>query len=72
MNELKKDELKKKNEFKLPLPLELRDDLKRLAFLDGVTLKGKVTMLLKTEVEGREEELKELSELNQRRKSREQ
>ena len=68
MNELKKDELKK-NEFKLPLPLELREDLKTLAFLDGVTLKGKVAMLLKDEVEGRRVELEEL---NQRRQSRKQ
>lgn len=42
-----------KTEFKMPLPKAMRDDLKTLAFLDGITAKGKVAMLIQAEIDAR-------------------
>ena len=52
---------------KMPVPIELRDDLKTLAHLDGITLKEKVWKLYQAEVNARSDELKELKERRQKR-----
>ena len=52
---------------KMPVPIELRDDLKTLAHLDGITLKEKIWRLYQAEVNARSDELKELKERRQKR-----
>lgn len=52
---------------KVPLSEKLRDDMRILAFLDGIPLKAKVAMLLGAEVAARAEEL---DEIERRRKAR--
>ena len=52
---------------KMPVPIELRDDLKILAHLDGITLKEKVWKLYQAEFNARADELKELKERRQKR-----
>ena len=52
---------------KMPVPIKLRDDLKTLAHLDGITLKEKVWKLYQAEVNARADELKELKERRQKR-----
>lgn len=52
---------------KVPLPEKLRNDMRTLAFLDGVPLKAKVAMLLDAEVAARAEEI---DEIERRRKAR--
>jgi hypothetical protein len=54
---------------KMPVPIELRDDLKMLALLDGMTLKEKIWKLYRAEVNARADELKELKERRQKRNS---
>jgi len=52
---------------KVPLPEKLRNDMRTLAFLDGIPLKAKVAMLLDAEVTARAEEI---NEIERRRKAR--
>ena len=52
---------------KMPVPIELRDDLKELAKMDGITLKEKVWELYQAEVNARADDLKELKERRQKR-----
>ena len=52
---------------KMPVPIELRDDLKTLAHLDGITLKEKIWKLYQAEVNARADELKELKERRKKR-----
>ena len=52
---------------KMPVPIGLRDDLKELAKMDGITLKEKVWELYQAEVNARADDLKELKERRQKR-----
>jgi hypothetical protein len=52
---------------KVPLSEQLRNDIRTLAFLDGIPLKAKVAMLLSAEVAARSEEI---DEIERRRKAR--
>jgi hypothetical protein len=52
---------------KVPLSEQLRNDIRTLAFLDGIPLKAKVAMLLGAEVAARSEEI---DEIERRRKAR--
>ena len=52
---------------KMPVPIELRDDLKELAKMDGITLKEKVWELYQAEVNARADDLKQLKEHRQKR-----
>ena len=52
---------------KMPVPIELRDDLKELAKMDGITLKEKVWELYQAEVNARADDLKQLKENRQKR-----
>ena len=52
---------------KMPVPIKLRDDLKELAKMDGITLKEKVWELYQAEVNARADDLKELKERRQKR-----
>ena len=52
---------------KMPVPIELRDDLKELARIDGITLKEKVWELYRAEVNARADDLKQLKENRQKR-----
>jgi hypothetical protein len=51
---------------KMSIQKQMRDDLKTLAFLDGVTLKAKMMTLINGELAVRSEELKEMNERRQR------
>ena len=52
---------------KMPVPIALRDDLKELAKMDGITLKEKVWELYQAEVNARADDLKQLKEHRQKR-----
>ena len=52
---------------KMPVPIKLRDDLKELAKMDGITLKEKVWELYQAEVNARADDLKQLKENRQKR-----
>jgi len=52
---------------KMPVPAKLRDNLRTLAHLDGITLKEKVWKLYQAEVNARADELKELEERRKKR-----
>ena len=51
---------------KMSIPEQMRNDLKTLAFLDGVTLKAKVMALIDSELAIRRDELREMNERRQR------
>jgi hypothetical protein len=50
---------------KMTIPERMRDDLKVLAFLDGITLKAKVMSLISSELAARNVEIKEINERRQ-------
>jgi hypothetical protein len=52
---------------KMPLPIKLKEDLKTLAFLDGISIKEKVTRLIAAEAIARVDELNEIAEQKKRR-----
>ena len=45
---------------KVPLPKQMRDDLKSIAALDGIPMKAWIAMCLSKELASRSDELKEL------------
>ena len=45
---------------RVPLPEKMRDDLKSIAALDGVPMKGWIAMVLNTALAARSDELREL------------
>ena len=51
---------------KMSIPEQMRNDIKTLAFLDGVTLKAKVVTLIDGELAVRRDELREMNERRQR------
>lgn len=51
---------------KMTIPEQMRDDLKVLAFLDGITLKAKVMSLIGGELTARGTEIREMNERRQR------
>ena len=51
---------------KMSIPGQMRNDIKTLAFLDGVTLKAKVMTLIDSELVVRRDELREMNERRQR------
>jgi hypothetical protein len=46
---------------KMTIPEQMRDDLKVLAFLDGITLKAKVMSLIGGELTARSTEIREIN-----------
>ena len=56
MTHLKDDEVMAK----VPLPKQMRDDLKSIAALDGISMKAWIAMCLNKELASRSDELKEL------------
>ena len=46
---------------KMTIPEQMRDDLKVLAFLDGITLKAKVMSLIGGELAARSTEIREIN-----------
>ena len=56
MTHLKDDEVMAK----VPLPKQMRDDLKSIAALDGIPMKAWIAMCLSKELASRSDELKEL------------
>lgn len=54
---------------KMTVPQQMRDDLKVLAFLDGITLKAKVMSLIGGELTARSGEVREMNERRQQQQT---